>query len=512
LTFSHKATQGGVHAYDWLTGWDDSNIPPLIDPVDIAWGQNIGPPYYLQSICRNLYLYGYHYPVQIPDDNFLSKDGSTQSRIDEYELRFGDRFLRISGNRPITWAGFISLSHDVPDEGDTGNSFIHYELKWISQSDEILIEFGGHLALSGDPVANPMAWGEDLGASAVEGGPYHIKLDRLDACQLGSQDNQIQAGAVLPAATTMTVSKTGPATAVPGDTYDYVINYENTGPATAKSAQLVDVLPPEVTFISCTGGGTYDSISHSVTWNLGDVPSGGSGSVTLKVQVNLGLPIYTVMHNEVTLTWTNLDGSPGGPVTDFVDTTIIMPLMEFWKVVDGEGPYDFIPGDTIYYTLYYSNTDGADAYNVMIDDTLPDGTLQSFNIGTVLAGESGSVPVQWTIPFDLDVWYNCIDVDNEATLSYTDINDNPYDPITSIASIHVITPVMTFWKDVDGPVDYVPGDTVSYLLYYLLEGCGWSSRLCAWGHCQLPPVLSEHRWSRRLCDHSGHSGCWTDLR
>ncbi|MFX1543944.1 MAG: hypothetical protein ACFFCR_13135, partial [Promethearchaeota archaeon] len=351
LFFEHKTTQGGVHAYDWLTGWDQGNIPPLIDSTDLVWGEKIGPPSDLWETCRDLYLGDYHYLVPLPDDEFVSKDGSTLLKIEAYEQVYGDRFLRISGNQPIDDAWFTEegFYHDVGNGEDNGNSYIYYELRWISQSDEILIEFGGHLALSGDPSDNSMAWGVDLGASSIDGGPYHIKLNRIDDCQLGSQDNQIQAGAVLPAATSMTVSKTGPATALPGDYYDYTIIYDNTGPDTAQSVTLVDALPPEVTYVSNTGGGTYDGISHSVTWNLGDVPSGGTGSVTVTVQVSLGLPDYTVMHNEVSLTWTNPNGSPGGPETDTVDTTLIKPFMTFvkWRA----GAYDNVPGSTVTFYL-----------------------------------------------------------------------------------------------------------------------------------------------------------------
>jgi uncharacterized repeat protein (TIGR01451 family) len=128
-----------------------------------------------------------------------------------------------------------------------------------------------------------------------------------------------------------------------------------------------------------------------------------------------------------------------------------------------------VPGDTIYYTLYYENIGGADAYNVLIEDTLPDDTLQSFAIGTVLAGESGSVQAQWTVPFDLEYWHNCLEIWNEATLSYEDININVYDPLTDGVWAHIITPIMDFRKDVD-KTQVGTGDFLTYTLSYMNIG------------------------------------------
>lgn len=194
LTFSHEATKGGIHAYDWLTAWNQGNDPPLVfDPC----GPKIGPPKNLGEICQNLHSGPNCLLAAVPDDPFMSKDGSTQDRINAYELEFGNRQIRICGNQPITSASFTDIYHDVPDGGDTGDSYIHYVLTWTSASDQILIEMAGHLAMSGDPSTNPIAWGPGLGSSQIQGGPYHFKLHKLDELSLGSQDNQIMGASIL---------------------------------------------------------------------------------------------------------------------------------------------------------------------------------------------------------------------------------------------------------------------------------------------------------------------------
>ncbi len=193
LTFSHEATKGGTHAYDWLTAYNQGNDPPL---AYVPCGEQIGQTPDFATICGDLHSSGYSILVDVPDDPFISKDGSTQDRIDAYEAEFGNRQIKIYGDQPFGAAG-LTLSHTVSGGGDTGDSYIEYVLTWTSNSTQILIEMAGHLALSGDPSTNPIAWGIGLGASYVSGGPYHFKLDKLDGASLGSLDNQIKGADIL---------------------------------------------------------------------------------------------------------------------------------------------------------------------------------------------------------------------------------------------------------------------------------------------------------------------------
>jgi uncharacterized repeat protein (TIGR01451 family) len=202
FTFSHEATKSGIHAYDWLTAYNQGNVPPLAFD---ACGEEIGPKA-TPAMCQSLHTSGYSILVDVPDDPFVSKDGSTQTRIDAYETQFGNRQIRIYGDQPIT-AASLALSHTVSDGGDTGDSYIEYVLAWTSNSTQIIIEMAGHLAMSGEPAANPVAWGPGLGASQVSGGPYHFKLYQLDGTTLGSQDNQIQGADILQLLGTITAHK-----------------------------------------------------------------------------------------------------------------------------------------------------------------------------------------------------------------------------------------------------------------------------------------------------------------
>jgi len=94
-------------------------------------------------------------------------------------------------------------------------------------------------------------------------------------------------------ATTMTA----PTTATEGSTFRYTLGYTNLGPEPSASAKITDVLPAGVTFVSASDGGTYNAAARTVTWNLGTVPLNFTGSRTLTVKVNSGLPAATLLVN-----------------------------------------------------------------------------------------------------------------------------------------------------------------------------------------------------------------------
>src|SRR5207248_1175519 len=87
----------------------------------------------------------------------------------------------------------------------------------------------------------------------------------------------------------LTIGKTvDKATASPGDTLTYTISYQNTGNASASGVSISDALPAKTSFVSASAGGTlYGGV---VTWTLGSLAAGGSGSVTLTVKLDAVFP------------------------------------------------------------------------------------------------------------------------------------------------------------------------------------------------------------------------------
>jgi uncharacterized repeat protein (TIGR01451 family) len=141
-------------------------------------------------------------------------------------------------------------------------------------------------------------------------------------------------GGVPPAAADLSVTKTvtdgSPLTPYnPGDTIQYVVTVNNTGPDTATNVLLNDVLPAGVTFTNATGNGTYNPVTG--VWNIGNVNSGGSAVLFVNATINAGAT-GTIVNTASGLTGAQTDPDPtdntatvnfivGNGVTDTVAPT-----------------------------------------------------------------------------------------------------------------------------------------------------------------------------------------------
>jgi len=108
----------------------------------------------------------------------------------------------------------------------------------------------------------------------------------------------------------------------PEDQFTYTISYGANGYADT-SVYIIDYLPNEVDYVSCSGGGTYDPVEHTVTWNLGSLSSGSSGTLNVTVQVNYYAKPATSIVNTVEMEGDNYRGQAteetdiccyGGPI------------------------------------------------------------------------------------------------------------------------------------------------------------------------------------------------------
>lgn len=73
----------------------------------------------------------------------------------------------------------------------------------------------------------------------------------------------------------------------PGGSITYTLAYSNTGSGEATNVVITETVPAGTTYASCTGGCTTNGPPvTTVTWNIGTVPAGGTGSVTMTVTVN----------------------------------------------------------------------------------------------------------------------------------------------------------------------------------------------------------------------------------
>src|SRR5206468_3822336 len=266
----------------------------------------------------------------------------------------------------------------------------------------------------------------------------------------------------------LSISKTdAPDPVNAGSNITYTLSYSNTGNANATGVVIADTIPANTSFVSATGGGTL--AAGVVTWNIGALAAGGSGSVQLVVQVASPLANGSVITNATF----SIDSNETAPVAGTAITTTVSssPVLTLSKT---DAPDPVNAGSNITYTLSYSNTGNANASGVVITDTVPGNTtfvsatgggtlaagVVTWNIGSLNAGSSSSVQlvVQVTSPLPNGT------VITNPTYS---IDSTETAPTAGAAITTTVTssPVLAISKG-DAPDPVSAGSNITYTLSY----------------------------------------------
>jgi uncharacterized repeat protein (TIGR01451 family) len=214
------------------------------------------------------------------------------------------------------------------------------------------------------------------------GSPYAAATVLAD----GVSDNEAIAVYPLPNVPLLAVSTSAtPTPAVSGRQVVYTITAENRGGAAAANAMLTVALPPGVTFVSASSGGTV--AGDIVSWSIGSFAAGTTISRTVTVAVTAG--------NGATLT--------GTPVT--ISATSVFPVeatLPSLPVVTPpalhlsvSAPASVPAGAHITYTLTYRNTGGSASTQTIIEQPVPAGT--TFAASELGTRASSTAPVRWTL-------------------------------------------------------------------------------------------------------------------
>ena len=206
----------------------------------------------------------------------------------------------------------------------------------------------------------------------------------------------------------LSVTKTASvAQASPGDTIDYTINVENKGHTDATGVVIEDHLPPFMTLLSASG--TYTEKNNNIIeWTIGTVAAGKPTSVTAKVQLAGSIPNGTLLNNKVQVR--SNQTSATGPDTPVQITSA--PNLTLVKSVDSATAK---PGESVTYTISYSNTGTDTAGDVYLTDQFPTeldfvsasgpglaapapvADIITWQLGDVAKGASGSFTVVGTV-------------------------------------------------------------------------------------------------------------------
>ena len=167
----------------------------------------------------------------------------------------------------------------------------------------------------------------------------------------------------------------------------YTLTYANESSVTLSNATLTNPLPGGVNYISCTGGSTCSSTGTQVTWQLGTLAAGATGSVTFTLTVASTFTA-TSLTNTAKLTAT-VPGA-GTPLERSSSSTIAVeqPLPPAFSLtmtsdkarVDAGG---VAPTNVVTWTITYANQGNGAALGSVLVDTLPAGfTYSSCSVGS----------------------------------------------------------------------------------------------------------------------------------
>ena len=158
----------------------------------------------------------------------------------------------------------------------------------------------------------------------------------------------------------------------PGDLITYTITYVNSGSYQSTNTQVHDTLPANTIYVSCLGAPCSES-GGLVTWSLGDVPVTTTGYVTMVVQVDPAAGSTTIVNNTYSIQADRNVAHENTP--NSVSTQVQQPQL---VVVKTASPAWVNIGDSILYTVRYTNTGGGILTTLLFTDALDSRTdLQS---------------------------------------------------------------------------------------------------------------------------------------
>ncbi|UCG70906.1 MAG: DUF11 domain-containing protein [Thermoplasmata archaeon] len=310
----------------------------------------------------------------------------------------------------------------------------------------------------------------------------HVRLEFSD--DNGNPFDPLDALACLPVtAPVLSLTKTADVSqADPDDPIVYTIEYENTGTGWASLVEIVDTIPPDTKFISSIPAPNSSS-GDVYTWIIGDLEPSGSGTITITVKVDVGIPDETKLHNEATLDYADANGNYYTQLEDYADVMVTAPILSITKAADVT---DADPEDMIEYTIEYENSGTGWASLVKIVDTIPpDTTFESSIPAPTSSSGDEHIWLIWNLEPNgtgISTITVCVDVGtpdetllhNEATLDYADANGNYYTQLKDYADVWVTAPVMTLSKTACHD-NHDPEDIIVYELLYNTSGTGWAT-------------------------------------
>jgi uncharacterized repeat protein (TIGR01451 family) len=171
----------------------------------------------------------------------------------------------------------------------------------------------------------------------------------------------------------LAVTKTGPATIVPGTLVTYTITLTDSGPSDAQTVALTDALPAGLTLVSETQTGGPDafvdtSAGNTASFSAATMGAGNTDTFQVEAMVASNLANGSTLTDTASVTSTTFDPNLANNSSSFTSTVANSADLAVTK----SGPAVVTAGTSVTYTLTLTNNGPADAQTVSLSDALPD--------------------------------------------------------------------------------------------------------------------------------------------
>jgi len=385
------------------------------------------------------YYFGQDSPFAQADGTYNNPGGSEQS----YTLAGGSSYYNVN---VVHVSAVNSASHGTQDVWMTGY------LDGITTKGKVSF-LGGHSYSTSLPVS---------GHVTSVGTRYFL-------------DSLYEAPCASEAVPALQVTLSGPAYNNGGNA-TYTVSYTSSGVGQLKNTLVRLPLPSGTGFVSCTGGGTFSS--GTVTWNLGNLDAGLSGSFTVTVSFSAD-GTYQFQGNGKWTAGISQLTALSGTITTIRDT--VPPTVALQSPSDGStvGETPTITGTAETGSTVKVYVDGIIVATVSADSfgnwtysspALAEGTHSTQAVATDAAGNSASSPVNGFTVSVVKLLRAAFTTDNPATPSMSSICSlSPLDPSMDPASRSEQSPFVSGGSWTHQSSDYASSDP---LIFYEINKPG----------------------------------------
>jgi plastocyanin len=210
ISIEYDTTQGGKHAFDYLTSFDRTEPTPGNNPCTQKQGGSI------VTICNPLSFVTTPIPL---DPNVAAGQDQIPGNGDDitqiagvFTLYNGNTMSIVNPGAPYTLSGSYA-----------GNSSTEITVQFTATAATAVLAWSGH-------ISTRLNWGLANSAIAISGSPYHMRLTDIvcsgvgEQCNVGQQDHQLAASAVFFPIQLTIIKETNP-----DDAQTKQFNYTTTG-------------------------------------------------------------------------------------------------------------------------------------------------------------------------------------------------------------------------------------------------------------------------------------------